>query len=376
MFGVIAKNWSISECLTARTFLRKLSFFLILGLCTVLASCFVDKYTQTGEQLLLNPDFANDLDGWQVSGAKSAFVEVDSGTLKIALHEAESSVQLSQQLDPAVFGNTIVLKGRVKPVGITGGVKGWERGRIVLVQHVDGKAIYSSPHELVVLDGTHDWAEYSRVIQILPKTSEVKLSIQLSHCSGELLVKELSLYRVQANPLYGVVRWLVFGMWAVFMICVFIPGAVGSFEGRKWSAPVVLVIIAIVVGTTAPAALKNEAASEIISHAKAYSNQLIDYGGTDVAGLAADLKTLTWLRIDITKVGHFLLFGLLGGILYFRQGERPVLYVCIDIAMLAWGSELMQLFIDGRSALVGDVLIDFGGAGFCVLGVRCLNVRG
>lgn len=366
----------ISDCLIARTLLRKVSIFLFLGLCTVLASCIVDQYTGTGEQLLVNPDFANGLEGWQVSGAKAAFVNVASGAVKIMLHEPGSSVQLSQQLEPGFLGNKVVLRGTVKAVGIVGGTKGWEKCRVVLVQYVEGKPIYSSPHLLVALDGTHDWAEYSVVIPVLSNISAVSVSLQLSHSTGELAVKELSVYRVQANPVYGVVRWMVFGVWALFMICVFVPGIVGSFEGTRYPALVVLIIVAIIIGTTAPASIKNEAKSEIISHAKTYTNQLIDYGGIGVAGLTTELQMPKWLNVDITKVAHFLLFGMLGGILYFRQGGRPVWQTFVDIGILACGSELMQLFIEGRSALVGDVLIDLAGAGCAViLATNCTNLH-
>jgi hypothetical protein len=357
-----------------RTSLRKVSIFLILGLCTVLASCIVDKYTETGEQLLANPDYANGLQGWQVGGAKSAIVKVDSGVIKIKLHEPRSSVQLSQQLQPGLLGSKVVLRGTVKAVGIVGGPKGWQKGRVVMVQYVEGKAIYSSPHLLVALDGTHDWTEYSVVIPVLSNISAVSVNLQLSHSTGELEVKGLSVYRVQANPVYGVVRWMVFGMWALFMICVFVPGIVGSFEGTRCSALVVLVIVAIIIGTTAPASIKNEAKFEIVSHAKTYTNQLIDYGGTGVAGLSTELKMPKWLNVDITKVAHFLLFGMLGGMLYFRQGGKPVLHTFVDIGILACSSELMQLFIDGRSALVGDVLLDLAGAGGAIVVLVLLDM--
>lgn len=225
----------------------------------------------------------------------------------------------------------------------------------------------ASPHVLVALDGTHDWAEYSVVLPILSNASEVRIILQLSHCTGELQVKGLAVYRVLANLVYRIVQWVVFGMWVLFMICVFVPGVVGSFEGRTWPVFVVLVIIAIILGTTAPASLKNEAKSEIVSHATTYANMVIDYGGTGAAGLAAGIGTSKWLSIDITKVAHFLLFGLLGGILYLRQGGSPVWPTLVDIGMLACGSELVQLFIVGRSALVGDVLIDLAGAGCAIV---------
>lgn len=346
---------------------RKVLVFLILCLCTLLASWFVEKHIVTGRQLLVNQSFANGLEGWQLSGAKSAIVKVHSAAVQIHLHEPGVVVQLSQQVDRTALGDMVVLEGSVKAAGIAGGVKGWEKGRVVLVQYVEGKPIYSTPHVFAALDGTHDWAEYSLIVPILANVSEVVLNLQLIHCTGALHAKNLMLYQVRVNPIYRVVQLVVFGSWGLFMACVFVPSIIGNYRGRKWAAFVVLVIIFIIIGTTFPAALKNEAKSEIIDHAKFYTNQLVDFGGPGIAGLVAELKTHTWLRIDITKVGHFFLFGLLGGFLYFRRGSDSVLKIFVDIGMLACGTELMQLFINGRSALVGDVFIDLAGAGCAVV---------
>ena len=66
------------------------------------------------------------------------------------------------------------------------------------------------------------------------------------------------------------------------------------------------------------------------------------------------------MRIDITKVAHLLLFALLGGLLYVRQGRGAIGRTLVDTGMLACGTELLQLFVDDRSALVGDGWLDAG----------------
>ena len=40
--------------------------------------------------------------------------------------------------------------------------------------------------------------------------------------------------------------------------------------------------------------------------------------------LMEELKAEKWLKVDIAKVAHFLFFGLLGGLLYFRKGRGAV----------------------------------------------------
>jgi VanZ family protein len=116
-----------------------------------------------------------------------------------------------------------------------------------------------------------------------------------------------------------------------------------------------------------PGAVKEEAKNEILSQAHAYAHQVVESGGAPVRTLAEELKAEKWLEIDITKVAHLLLFALFGGLLYVRQGRGTIWRTLVDTGMLACGTELVQLFIDDRSALVGDVVLDMVGVGCAVV---------
>lgn len=354
---------------------RKIVFFLLLCLGTILTYYNVDKYIESREQLLTNADFTDGLRGWQVDGPSSASVKVNSQFVLLQANEAQSSVRLSQRLDPIKLGQRVILRGTIKTAGIQGGQRAWEKGRVLLLQYLDGKAIYSTPHQLVSLDGTHDWEEYSAVIPILSGVSEALVAIQLNHCVGELQSSGLSLFRVEINPVYQGVRWLVFGCWAIFMACVFGPELLGTCAGGMRPLLVMLVSIAILFGTTVPGAVKNEAKHELLSHAHSYASQVVELGGSSAHSLAKELKKEKWLKIDITKVAHFLLFAVLGGLLYVRQDQCAVWSIFVDSGILACSTELLQLFVDDRSALAGDVLIDLAGVGCAVLLLRIVFGR-
>lgn len=63
------------------------------------------------------------------------------------------------------------------------------------------------------------------------------------------------------------------------------------------------------------------------------------------------------------------------GLMFLVLGLCTVLASCIvDIGILACGSELMQLFVEGRSALVGDVLLDLAGAGAAIMVLVLLDM--
>jgi hypothetical protein len=116
------------------------------------------------------------------------------------------------------------------------------------------------------------------------------LGLQLSRCLGELQAKTLSVLRVEENPLYKIDRWLVLGGWGLFAIFVFRPGLLGTCTGRRRSLLILLVCVAIIIGTTLPGALKEEAKQEILSQAQTYTNQAVENGGAWVGKLAAGIR--------------------------------------------------------------------------------------
>ncbi len=76
--------------------LRKIVFFLILCLGTILTYNRVDKYIENPEQLLTNPAFTDGLPGWQVDLPATASVTANPGFVRLQANEAQSSFRLSQ----------------------------------------------------------------------------------------------------------------------------------------------------------------------------------------------------------------------------------------------------------------------------------------
>jgi hypothetical protein len=172
------------------------------------------------------------------------------------LHSQEKSlIQISQRIVPVLPEKQVILRGIVKILGIEGGQRPWEKGRVVLLQFVNGKAVYTSPFVLAALQGTQAWKKFRLITSILPATTDIRLIMQLNNCAGELQVRELSLHRIEENQLYNSIRWVVIGTWSVFILGFFIPGIVVR-EEKRWSVLVVLVIGTIILGTTVPASVK------------------------------------------------------------------------------------------------------------------------
>jgi len=79
-------------------------------------------------------------------------------------------------------------------------------------------------------------------------------------------------------------------------------------------------------------------------------------------------------KVDITKVAHFVLFALLAFLLRLTSPARPVRMLMLDLFMLACATELSQFFINDRSPLFTDVMIDMAGGvmGACSLKTRAI----
>ena len=193
---------------------------------------------------------------------------------------------------------------------------------VILVQYQYGKPQYNAPHGLASLEGSNDWAEYHETFAILPGTSELRVVLQLSRCTGELYCRDMSLFLLEPNPLFDFVQWPIMGGWVLFAMVLFAP--VLSVACRGWWMPAltVLVVIGIIVGTTLPGRLKNELRQEIIQEAKTYSHTLT---GTDGISSVKDMPGKSGVgtsAFDISKLAHFGLFGLLTFLLFGSVNSR------------------------------------------------------
>lgn len=298
----------------------KVLTFIACCLLTLFFGQTVKHYLPTGGQILSNNDFSVGLANW--AGVKEAVAVSDEGGVVLHSRDATKSVQLSQNVPLSQAGQRVVLRAQLKATQIVQGEQGWQLGRVIIAQYAQGKGIYTVPHVLAALKGTSDWLEYRLVTSILPETTEIRVAIQLVRCTGELQVKDLTLFQAVTNPRYHWAGSIVIVLWMSFFFFVFRHYFVST--GGTIVLPVVLgvVLAAIVFGTTMPASMKNAAKHQIASYARHYAQDVIQShpGNGDEQG--GDVLMVHGWKIDITKVAHFLLFGLLGGLLFVRRGPR------------------------------------------------------
>ncbi len=341
----------------------KILLFTLLAIATLCSAAFVDRYQEVGLSLL-QPAVSK----WQSHGRVT--VKDSNGQPEIVLHspDTKTNTQVYQTISIPLAGKKVRLRAMLQTRGVVAGEKSWNKARLLLLQYRDGKAQYSSHHVASALAGTNEWQEISKVFTVLPDTEACRLVVQLSRSKGEFSVTGLSLCEVEETVLYGRVQWLIRGAWILFALLLFMPNLkTGKLIVRE--LPVLVTVAAILVGTTMPAAVKNDLAAEIVE-----SWGVFDFGfsGAGEGGIArgagllqehAGNQGVGVEKVDITKVAHFVLFGVLALLLRLISPARPVRLLILDLFMLACATELSQFFIDDRSPLFTDILIDMVGAG-------------
>jgi hypothetical protein len=213
--------------------------------------------------------------------------------------------------------------------------------------------MWRRPHALAALRGTLGWKHYQGVFEVAPDAASVVVALQLAETTGTLRVRGLSLVPVTEKPTFGPLRagsifvWSVLGLWVTLPM---LRSAAGN--ARQW---IVLGLgLVILCAVLMPEALKESMGSSLFP-------SLVE---ASAAPLAEPVFRFTPLLPDLNifKAGHFLLFALLSMAALHRA---PYAASCIRVLgcliLFALVTEILQLFVSGRSAQIGDVIVNGAG---------------
>ncbi len=349
----------------------KIILFLLICTGTASSVVFVGRYQNISGQLLLNADFTKKLNSWQTSRPPSGEIVVRNSQLILSSHDAEKSIEVSQKVQADVKGKKIRLRATLVSKNVIPGEKTWNKARLLLVQYFDGKPQWRFPHVLAALTGTHDRQVYNEVFSISPECSELRVVAEMSRCSGEFFIKNLGLYEVEETTIYTWVKWLVRAAWILFIFVLFVPVLKGS-GSTLLKTFIVLTVLGVVIGTNLPGKVKKELKEDITQKIETYTAPVM----TKTKEYAVNTTQYAIVKLDITKIAHFCLFALLALLLLLKDSSRSIRLTLLELFMLACATECMQFYIDGRSPLVTDVVIDMaGGVAGMVAGKYLFNGR-
>ncbi|MBA3011187.1 MAG: VanZ family protein, partial [Desulfobacula sp.] len=323
-------------------------FLVVVTICAVL---LIEQYVQSGPGMLKEGN-------WQIQKPEKRVARVDGDGLFLSSSDASKSVNIGQAVQSQGHSFVVQLSTDIRSLDVVPGVKPWDRARLVLLQYEGKTARYDVSHVAATLEGTHEWEHYRKAFEIQPWASEFRVTVQLGRCTGSLEIKNIRLYPVVVSKVYTLAQRSVLGAWGIFFVFL-----LGSFlvKGRYGVQGVLIVCFAgILFGAMIPGDLKTEIYGRVIVQI-----QLLH----GMAGPEGEMI--------IGKIGHFCLFGILGLVLGVLMPGKSPAYIGANILMLAGGTELVQFFIDGRTPLFVDFLIDLSGgvAGLALVQVFMMGRR-
>ena len=334
----------------------KVILFLLISIGTAFNVFFIEKYQNIGEQLLINAEFSKELSNWNTQEPSSSKIVIHQNQLIISSQNAQKSVQVYQKIQTDVKGKTFRLRATLSSKDVISGEKNWNKARLLLVQFISEKAQWNLPHVLASIEGSHDWKIYNGVFHTSSECSKVHIIAQTNRCSGELFVKDLNLYEVEETSLYTWVKWLIRSTWIIFIFALFIP-RLGGGSSSILNIFIVLTVAGMVIGTSLPGHIKNDLKKDIIEEVDTYTAPV-----KMSPELAMNPAHYKFFKLDITKIAHFCLFALLALLLLLKNPSCSIRLILLELLMLACATELMQFYVDGRSPLIADVLIDMAGS--------------
>jgi VanZ family protein len=338
--------------------------FALAALFTIGSNTLIEKYQNSSRQLLENPLFTQGLQRWQTKKSPAREMVLQDGTVTLKSQDQEGQIEIFQEVKGQDKDTIFRLEAELQSIDVSAGEKSWNKARLLLLPFIDGKASYKLKHVAASLVGTQSWKRVSEVFQIPKGAQTIRVVAQMSHCSGEFSLRNPTLYRVVENPLYSFSKWLVIPLWAAFFFFLFQPclRGTGNFCIKLL---LVLTVAAIVVGTTIPGRFKNDLRDDLLQEARS-STTSVQQTVKEMM-VAEHIRPFKLPKVDITKLAHFFLFALLALLLLLTNPGISVKQLLLNLFLVACSTELIQLYVESRSPLIRDVVIDMAGGGMTVI---------
>ncbi len=319
--------------------LKWLVAWMLLG---VTAWYFVayDAYEPIGEELFENAHFEREFEGWKRTGV-STVTKDKQGVVTLSVIEPKRNVQLFQWLVLPPNLPFLQLSVQAATHHLVPGKKEWQLGRLFLVFYdKNGKKITIQSEPFSV--GSTPWHFYKGVFEVPEHAHKIRVGVNILQATGVVQVNELSLLpvRLKAETMWlttlGFVLWLgmiIVWMWPYFRALKKVSSSLFVFMG--------LFIAAMMM----PGGVRDQ----IAIHLPALS-----YSVTPL------------LSINIESMAHLLLFFSMA-FLFIKWRVKPIGWVILDLLFLGMFIEALQIFVEGRSADLSDLWVDYFGLLFGAL---------
>lgn len=334
--------------------------FLFLALVTVVLGVSYSRYRSVGPELLVNGDFSRGLDGWRVSGPSGAIALEQPRTVRLQSADQEHYVGLTQSIRDAGRFELLELSGTIRTDAVVAGKEAWHKARLILSSFDQEGLWIPAPHLVAALVGNRPWQRYAMVFQVIPEARELQVSIQLARAVGRVWVRDLSLREAEEKPVYVFLQAGVFGVWGAFLAWLMVPLIVACPRNLLRGALIVSMLL-VLSGTLLAGSYRQVLERDMTDAYQAATSPGAPVAETQPPGRSG--RAVVWERIrNAGNAGHFVVYGLLGISLAAAFPARAWRPLMLELGMVGGATELLQFFIEGRTPLVGDWLLDLLGA--------------
>lgn len=338
------------------TSLWKAIIVLVVCITTISAFNSFEQYANSGRELLISRDFTGS-HAWKTGHEGSVNFFPGDGVARLDAARTRNFVHLTQIVPIQGNFRFLRLACDLSTREVIAGPEPWMSSRVILVFHDrHGAPMRHLPHVVASLTGTNQWQRHETVFPVPEEASQIRVAVQLAGASGTMWVRNISLRPVMESGIFPRIRasalivWLITLAWLAGPLFRWIKG---SPQGRS----IAIVGILIIISTLSPDSAKEQIAHRLFPsvtapHA-ANTSPIDSYNQFRFTPLLAEP--------DLFKAGHFILFALLGLIATLRQPKSLPSSLLPHLFIFALTTEVLQLFAVGRSAQLGDFLIDSTG---------------
>lgn len=342
-----------------------ISFVLIFSVS--LFNYLYERFQIEREDLLLNPNFSKGKTNWVVFGPESSITLDASGGIILFSDDPQQNIRLSQNVFNIEGGSLLEFTGEIKTIDVIPKDHNvsWQRARLHMSNFNNQGKWLSGANVIVALKGDTSWKKYSKILKVNPEAVQVRLSAQLLHCTGTFMIKSLSLHRAIEKPIYPYLKATFLILLTLCFFWLFVPYIFNS-RRKILKILVMLVLIMILIGVLFP---KKVFFKNVIAESDVYNQELKAQPLSQVKKMTpVEHRIRKFLNLlPLPKVGHFILFLFLSFCMTAIAIKKYKKNLIMDIICFAGITELMQVFIEGRTPLLMDFFLDIAGGGLGIL---------
>ncbi len=327
---------------------------MALALLSFAVYTFYPQVKETGSNLLVNADFNDQLNSWDLVGDPAHFT-IQGDSLFIANDGEPSSLFLTQTFSLEKGIDFLRIFGQFSIQDIIQGERQWYNANAALrFMDLDGQKIKDYP--FFSGRGTHAWLSFDQVVHVPAETHFVKVSYRIYQSKGRISLRHLAVYQGKPQSLFSFLRaillvlWILVLSWSVWPLWAF-------FKQRPLYGLLIFGVL-VFVGLC-------------LSLPKSYLQLLT----TPISVLTPEAVLIEWRRVliwighykpvsslsEVSKLGHLVVFMLITIVLILGRGVASILSMLSVIVMMVVCSEAFQLFLGSRTATYLDMIVDLLG---------------